>query len=122
VECRDNTGSDEVNPDSYAGFDIRIGREKMRGRGCVGIFEELADYRAFVKGFVIILEGWHEASRVQFKERVRFMVRVYLGMIRMSLYTEGENDLPRYIGMGFSSPIEQGELVDRMDRTIPSRS
>lgn len=50
----------------------------MGSGGRIGFFEEFADYGAFVKGFVVILESRHKAARVELKERLRFVVWVDL--------------------------------------------
>jgi hypothetical protein len=89
----------------------------MRGGRGVGILEEFADYRAFVKELVAVLEGWDEATGVEGQERVRFMVRVYLGTLEG---WEGDDEwkgLPQYTGMGVFFRGEQVKLSGRRDRT-----
>ena len=39
----------------------------------IGVFEELADYGAFVEGFVVVLEGGDEAAGVEEEEGVGFV-------------------------------------------------
>ena len=86
------------------------------GRG-VSILEEFADYRAFVKGLVVVLKSRDEAAGVEGQERVRFMVRVYLGILEGWEGDDERKGSPQYTGMGFFSRGEQVGLFGRRNRT-----
>lgn len=62
---RNNPGRAEIRPNPGARSLVRVRREKARSVVRIGFFEELADDGAFVEGFVVCLESWDEAARVE---------------------------------------------------------
>jgi len=71
----------EIRPDPRSRFEIRILRQQSRTVVRVGVFQKLADDCAFVERFVVVLECWHQAARVEFQEGVGFVVRVHFNVL-----------------------------------------
>jgi hypothetical protein len=65
------------------------------------------------------LESWDEAAGIEFEKRLRFVVGIYLSLVRGGGSWIGGNE-PRCIGKGFFSPEGQGGLVGQRGRTSQS--
>lgn len=59
----------------------------MRG---VRLFQEFTDDCALVERLIVILESWDEAAGVEFEERLRFVVGIYLRVVKRSGSWKGE--------------------------------
>lgn len=77
VVAWDDTGSHKVTPYAHVGTGVWVRREEPFGVW-VCVFEEFTDYRALVKGFGVVFQCWDKTAGIEFQERLRLVVGVYL--------------------------------------------
>lgn len=77
----DDSRGAEVRPNASARALVGVGGEKARCVLRIGVFEELADDGALVEGFVVVLQGGHQAARVEGEERGGLVVWVHFDVL-----------------------------------------